>query len=140
MTESIVTGQCLCGSVRFEVELPSIWCAHCHCGMCRRAHGAAFVTWVGFSRDRVRVVAGDQLGRYQSSPPATRSFCRQCGSPLFFESERWADQIHVALASLDGPIDRPPAAHVFYSDRALWFEATDELPRRGGATGTEVLD
>ena len=36
-----VGGSCLCGAVRFEVTLPSKFCAHCHCGNCRKAHGAA---------------------------------------------------------------------------------------------------
>jgi hypothetical protein len=39
-------GACLCGAVQFELQLPATWVAHCHCTMCRRAHGAAFVTWV----------------------------------------------------------------------------------------------
>jgi hypothetical protein len=70
MSGDVVPGRCLCGAVRFEVELPSTWCAHCHCSMCRRAHGAGFVTWVGFERSRVRVLAGEELGQYRSSPPA----------------------------------------------------------------------
>ena len=37
-------GGCLCGDVRFTVDWPSKWIAHCHCSMCRRAHGAAYVT------------------------------------------------------------------------------------------------
>ena len=46
MNESTkVEGGCLCGAVRFSLELPSKWCAHCHCSMCRRAHGAGYVTW-----------------------------------------------------------------------------------------------
>ena len=40
-------GACLCGQVRFAIVPPTKWCAHCHCTMCRRAHGAAFVTWIG---------------------------------------------------------------------------------------------
>ena len=32
-----VQAGCLCGAVRFELQLPSKWCAHCHCSMCRRA-------------------------------------------------------------------------------------------------------
>ena len=140
MTATTVPGSCLCGAVSFEVELPSLWCAHCHCSMCRRAHGAPFVTWAGFPRDRVRVRAGEELASYRSSPPARRSFCRACGSPLFFESERWPGEIHVALAALHGAIDRAPGAHVFFSDRAPWLEVADALPRRGGASGIEPLE
>ncbi len=135
-----VRGGCLCGAVAFEIDLPTKWCAHCHCTMCRRAHGAPYVTWVGVPRDRFRLVEGETLVRYASSPPAKRSFCATCGSPLLFESTRWADEVHVARAAIPGAIDREPQAHVFFSDRADWVHISDALPRRGGATGTEPLD
>jgi hypothetical protein len=32
---------CLCGAVRGRIARPSRWVAHCHCSVCRRAHGAA---------------------------------------------------------------------------------------------------
>lgn len=44
--------QCLCGDLKLEATLPSKWVAHCHCSLCRRAHGAAFVTWVGMDESR----------------------------------------------------------------------------------------
>ena len=80
-------GRCLCGAVRFSVGLPPQWVAHCHCSMCRRAHGAGFVTWVGFDRAAFAIESGaEALSRYPSSAAATRSFCSRCGSMLFFES------------------------------------------------------
>ncbi|MGE5337814.1 MAG: GFA family protein, partial [Gemmatimonadota bacterium] len=48
-------GSCLCGAVGFEFELPPKWVAHCHCTQCQRAHGAAFVTWVGVDEALWRV-------------------------------------------------------------------------------------
>ncbi|MCC7540309.1 MAG: GFA family protein [Deltaproteobacteria bacterium] len=136
-----VPGGCLCGALRYRVTLPSLWCAFCHCGMCRKAHGASPVAWFGVPRDRFAWIASpdEHLGRYASSPGATRSFCRRCGSPLLFESERWADQVHVALATLDGTLDRPPSAHVFFDDRAGWATPTDDLPRLGGPDGTTPI-
>jgi hypothetical protein len=50
-----VRAGCLCGAVGVAAELPSLWMAHCHCSLCRRAHGAAFVTWVGFPSARCRL-------------------------------------------------------------------------------------
>ena len=139
-TTNDVDGACLCGAVRFAIELPTKWCAHCHCSMCRRAHGAAFVTWVGVAEAQFRITAGEgELASYRSSPPAQRQFCRVCGSPLLFRSARWPGEVHVAAASLLGPIDRAPAAHVFWSDRVAWLHVEDGLPRRGGATGVEPL-
>jgi len=130
----------LCGAVRFAVDLPTLFCAHCHCSMCRRAHGAGFVTWFGAPYESFRVTAGaDKLVRYASSDHATRSFCGTCGSSLFFESTQRPDQLDIVLANMDTAIDREPEFHVFTDVRADWVHVTDELPRLGGPTGYEPL-
>lgn len=121
-------GGCLCGAVRFSVTLPSKWCAHCHCRMCQRQHGAGYVTWVGFANDQFTLLSSEQdLRWHESSPGARRGFCSTCGSSLLFESKRWAGETHVALASLDGPIDRKPQAHVFYNSHVDWMPVDKSL-------------
>lgn len=131
MEPSTRRGSCLCGAIGFEVDLPSKWCAHCHCTMCRRAHGAAFVTWFGVESGHFRLTSGvDVLTRYASSPGATRSFCSRCGSSLFFESTRWPGEVHVVLANLDGELDRAPQAHVFWETHVAWAIPGDDLPRK----------
>lgn len=141
MTEkqgSSARGSCLCGGVRFELTLPSRFCSHCHCNNCRRAHGAAFVTWVGFDAGRVRIVAGeDRVRRYRTDTGATRTFCSHCGSTLFYEGPRWSGEIHVALGNVEDPIDREPSSHVYVDHRAPWWTIDDDLPRYGGDTGME---
>src|SRR5438876_8981815 len=138
MATSPVSGACLCGAVRFEIETPTLFSAHCHCSMCRRAHGAGFVTWIGVPYERFRVRAGeDRLVRYRSSDHGTRSFCGTCGSSLFCESTNHPDWIDVVLANLEGPIDRAPESHIFIDDRAAWVAIGDGLPRCGGPTGLE---
>lgn len=140
MESRTVSGACLCGAVRFTVELPTLFCAHCHCTMCQRAHGAGYVTWFGVPYARLRITGGEeQLVRYRSSDHGTRSFCRTCGSALFCESTRHPDYIDVVLANMQGAIDQPPGAHFFFDDRASWVCVGDELPRFGGSTGTEPL-
>ncbi|HVS14806.1 MAG TPA: GFA family protein [Thermoanaerobaculia bacterium] len=125
------SGGCSCGAVRFAAHAPSLWCAHCHCSMCRRAHGAAFVTWVGLAEERSRI--DDRRGAlrwHASSPGAERGFCSACGSPTFFRSQRWPGELHVPLAHFDTPIDRQPQLHVFWNTHAPWFPFQDDLPRK----------
>ena len=123
MPGEAVDGGCLCGAVRFRIRLPPKWCAHCHCTMCRRAHGAAFVTWVGSRTADFELLAGEvELHRYRSSPPATRGFCGRCGSMLFFESSRWPDEVHVTLASLDSDAGLAPTGHAYWDDRVHWAQ------------------
>lgn len=135
------TGGCLCGAVRFEVAGPTKWCSHCHCSLCRRAHGAAFVTWFGVDDASFRFTRGeDEVEWYASTPEARRGFCRRCGSTMFFRSERWAGETHIALAQMDGAIDRRPSAHVFFDSHVDWVVLGDDLRRRGGPSGTDPID
>lgn len=140
MPDKQVPGSCFCGVVQFTIELPTLFCGHCHCSMCRRPHGAAYVTWTAVPPDRLKVIAGEeQIIRFESSPPqAVRSFCSICGSHLFCQGDE--DVVDIALAALHGPIDRLPEAHYYYDSRADWVEVNDDLPRLGGANGIQPLD
>src|ERR1700736_6158412 len=86
----IASGQCLCGKVAFEIDVPARWAWHDHSAVSRRAHGAAYATYVGSWRKRFRVVKGETLiTRYEDAATKTaRSFCASCGTPLFYERAR----------------------------------------------------
>jgi len=129
LTPRKVEGGCFCSAVRFAIELPSKWCAHCHCSMCRRIHGAGYVTWVGVDSSRFRLLADGRLRWYESSPGARRGFCTTCGSSMLFESIRWSGETHVALACLDEAIDRRPEAHAFYEAHVDWMPVDESLPK-----------
>ena len=140
MANTRVPGACLCGAVRFSIEPPTQFCGHCHCSMCRRNHGAGYVTWLALPRARFVLESGEkELTRYASSDHGTRSFCRRCGSSLFCETTHDPDRIDIVLANMQGPIDRRPEMHIFFDDRADWVFVDDGLPRLGGATGLEPM-
>jgi len=133
-----VKGSCACGTVRWEATPPSKFVAHCHCDHCRKAHGAAFVTYAGFPDGRFRWTAGEQaLTRWSTPTEAERTFCSQCGTTLTYRGPRWPEDVHVAVGTFDEPPDREPAAHVYVDHGVSWFTIADELPQRGGATGME---
>jgi hypothetical protein len=115
-------GRCHCGAVRFVARFPSRFSAHCHCESCRRAHGAAFVTWVGFPSPQVDIEEGASLLKaHESSPGTKRSFCTVCGTKVFFSSERWPGETHVTLAAFDDPVDREPSGHAFADEHVAWL-------------------
>lgn len=129
-----MAGGCLCGALRFTIAGASKWCAHCHCSLCRRAHGAAFVTWLGCDEDSVAIDdGGGTLRWYESSPGAERGFCARCGSTVLFRSRRWPDELHLTCASLDGAADRAPQAHVYWDSHVDWSDLERNLPRRDGS-------
>lgn len=131
MKQDKAYGECLCGAVKFSFPFPSIWVAHCHCTMCRRAHGAAFVTWVGAKAETCTITDPENLLRwYQSSPEAERGFCSRCGSSLFFRSEKWPGELHIARANFSSDLDREPQAHAYFDTHIDWLEINDALPKK----------
>jgi hypothetical protein len=125
-----LAGGCLCGAVRYAVGTPTLFNAHCHCDWCRRAHGAAFVTWVGAAESRFRLLAGeDRLRWYSSSAQSRRGFCTNCGTTLFFASTLCPGEVHVTRASFDSEVDREPQLHCFWDQHVGWVEMGDDLPR-----------
>ena len=121
-------GGCLCGALRYEFEAPPKWVGYCHCQSCRRNTGAPVAAFVGLLRGKFRYVKGTPV-RFESSPQTWRSFCGQCGSPITYESSRWADEVHVNMGTLDAPGDFAPTFHVHVAERVSWFETADSLPR-----------
>src|SRR5436309_13922987 len=85
-----VSGHCLCGAVELEIDYPAFWAWHDHSAASRRAHGAAYATYVGTWRKRFRITAGEgEIARYEDKATgAARSFCSRCGSPLIYERAR----------------------------------------------------
>ena len=115
------SGSCLCGAVTFQVDLPAKWVAHCHCTRCQRAHGAAFVTWVG-------VDATSSLRWHVSEQGGRRGFCPTYGSPMFFKSDRWPGELHIARALFVEPIDQEPQVHGDFDTHVSWVMLGDKLP------------
>jgi hypothetical protein len=106
--------------------------------MCRRNHGAGFVTWFAVPAKQLTIQSGSELiARYESSEQGSRSFCRNCGSSLFCASSRYPDRIDIALGSMNDAIDRDPQLHAYFDSHVPWAPVSDQLPRLGGETGLE---
>jgi len=117
-------GGCLCGSVRYRAIGEPKWVAYCHCTSCRRATGAPVSAYAGFARRHFAYVAGKPR-RFRSSPGVVRSFCADCGTPLTYEGERWPDEIHIHLGTLDRPARLVPEHHAFREERLPWLPLGD---------------
>jgi hypothetical protein len=121
----MITGKCLCGKVRYEINGRLGPVVYCHCSMCRRATGSAFATNASVRTNEFRVVAGSELiSEYESSPSNIRAFCSRCGSPLYC---RWFGLARIRLGTVDGDPGECPIAHVWARSKAPWHEITDSL-------------
>jgi len=131
MSDQDGKGGCFCGGIKFTFKNPVTSIGHCHCTICQKIHGAAFVTWASVFKKNVKIVdANGLLNWFDSSEKAQRGFCRQCGSHLFFQPKNNPDEIHIALAVISTKIRQKPQLHGCYDKAVDWFRVEDTLPKK----------
>jgi hypothetical protein len=134
MMSETYRGSCLCGAVRYEISGPIDSVTHCHCTMCRKAHGAAFATYATVKQERHRFVQGrETLRDYRSSNSVTRTFCSNCGSPMTWSDPvRFVGNMSFPLGSLDTPYVPPKQQHIYVASKAPWHVIGDDWPQSAG--------
>ena len=133
-------GACVCGAVRFEIDVPAVWAWHDHGAASRHAQGSAYVTYVGSWKSRFRMLAGeDFLSRYEDPEAGTiRSFCGRCGTPLFYERPRSPKMINIPRALFVSRTGREPRYHVNLPDSPDWAYRQEPLGPLTGYPGVLV--
>ena len=133
------TARCLCGTVRFEIETgPEPEVGACHCGMCQKWAGSAGVA-LTVTPGTMVIEGEDNIGHYTSSDWAKRTFCRTCGSSLYYELTAPGPQQGTRYL-LVGLIDDPTGLHlnleIFHDRRSGVFTYADETKKM---TEAEVM-
>lgn len=131
MKSPVYRGSCLCGNVRYEVASEIEAVSHCHCSMCRKAHGAAFGTYGSVRLQKHAFTEGAALIReYRSSEAVTRMFCSVCGSPLAWHSEgEFSAWISFPLSTLDTACIPSKQRHIHVASKAPWHVICDGWPQ-----------
>ena len=119
----MLEGSCLCGAVKYRIDHTVEEVTHCHCGMCRKQHGAAFATYASVPRDDLSYLSGlDVLSAYHSSGRVVRKFCAICGSSIeWIGGEAFADWVSIAVALLDTPFEPARSKQVHLDSRVSWY-------------------
>jgi hypothetical protein len=127
-------GQCVCGAVVLEIDVPAIWAWHDHSAASRHAQGSAYATYVGSWKSRFRILSGaDGLTRYEDAETGTaRSFCRRCGTPVMYERPRSPKIVNIPRALFSERTGRDTRYHMFMHERADWTWSGEPLvPLKG---------
>ncbi|CAE7340591.1 NEK1 [Symbiodinium sp. CCMP2592] len=122
---------CLCGAVRLRLQEPPIRLMHCHCSMCRRQGGGAFMTWAAYPDLAIEVLQGRRaLRRFNSSDFASRTFCPKCGSTIALNYHGQLGTTWLAAGMIDGDIGCCPDSHIMLNYKAPWFDLTEHVLHR----------
>lgn len=132
----MITGRCLCGSVRYRITGAPLGMYHCHCAQCRRANGASFATNVLVQSESFELTSGeDAVASYESSPGKRRHFCSRCGSPLFSADGATPQLRSIRSGTLDADPGLRPTSHFHVGSKAPWTEILDDLPQQTRGPG-----
>lgn len=121
-------GQCLCGSVRWRYDGEFHALTHCHCSLCRKAHGTGFATYAMGARASFTWEAGEEFRvQRESSPGFVRAFCARCGSVV--PNTSLGEWVAAPAGGFIDELGLTPTAHIFVASRAPWVFLDDDLPR-----------
>ena len=132
---SPITGRCLCGNVTYRADAEPVVQAVCHCTDCQRQTGNPFSVIVAVPREALQV-EGDSIASYSTigsdhGGATERSFCSNCGSPLFSIAAVMPEMAFVKAGSLDDSSWVQPAVEAWTQSAQPW------APRFGGTAQLE---
>ena len=111
--ETIYRGGCRCGAIRFEARGEPLKVGLCHCADCRRETGSTFLYYGDWPSERFA-----STGDYATFEG--RSFCRECGAPVFHLGDGGAE---IVLGALDtAPAGFVPTREGWIKRREPWLQ------------------
>ena len=126
----MLTGSCLCGGVRYEIDGTLGAVTNCHCSLCRKMSGSAFASGTTIAAASFRFIAGQELLKeWRSSPGNHRVFCGRCGSPILKRKDKNPEHIRFRPGTLDSDPGVRVSKHLHVSSKAPWVEIKDDLPQ-----------
>jgi hypothetical protein len=126
-----LTGGCLCGGVRYEIDQPLTGAGYCHCKRCQRRTGTAASLNASIVPGTMQIVQGQELVRaYEPDGGWPKAFCSACGSALWSVNPENPDVKGVRLGTFDEDPGIRPQWHQFVTYAASWEPIPDDgLPR-----------
>jgi hypothetical protein len=125
-----LTGGCLCGGVRYEIDKPLVSASYCHCTRCQRRTGGGSSAQARVADGSLRIVSGTELvAEWVPDKGFAKCFCSACGGALWSRHPS-GEPMSVRLGTLDGDPGIRPQWHQFVAYASAWEPVPDDgLPR-----------
>jgi hypothetical protein len=124
------SGGCVCGSIRYVCARAPVAMLNCHCRDCQRSSGAAFASGFIVKVSDVEITGTPRTYsvRAGSGSLATRSFCPDCGAPLFTRGEAAPEFMSIRFPTLDSAAEFRPMLDIWTSSAQPWVCLSQEIP------------
>jgi hypothetical protein len=126
-----LTGGCMCGAVRYEVDAPLEVAYYCHCTRCQRRTGGSASISARVEPGSFRIGRGEELvSVFQPDRGFAKAFCSACGSALYSQSPDDPGIVSVRMGSFDTDPGVRPSYRQFVAYAPAWEPIPDDgLPR-----------
>ncbi len=100
-----LTGQCHCGSIKYEVKGSIIKSSYCDCRGCQKATGTLKAPFVTILRNNFKITTGNPT-EFQAKSGVKCDchgvwhFCPNCGTQLFWKGNK-GDKLDIFVGTLD---------------------------------------
>jgi hypothetical protein len=130
----LITGGCLCGTVRYRIAAAPIVTRVCWCRLCQYLGAGSGTVNTCFPTEAVSIEGAltDFQSVADSGSKMHRRFCRVCGTPLFSEAETRPHLIFVRAGTLDDPNLAQPAVTIWTAQAPTWACIDSSLPSIAG--------
>ena len=124
------SGGCACGSIRYVCARAPVAMLNCHCRDCQLSSGAPFASGLIVQLSDVEISGTPKTYsvRAGSGSLATRSFCSDCGTPLFTRGEIAPKFMSIRFPTLDSPSEFQPMLDIWTSSAQPWVCLSKEIP------------
>jgi hypothetical protein len=132
---------CNCGQLRVTVVGPDPErISLCHCNLCQKQSGSAFLIQARFPREQVTIEGKSSVWKISAkeaqalpyktcaSQGAKFYFCPKCGSTVHYTSDADAARIGVKIGTFTDPTFPPPKISGFESYGHPWAMKAADLP------------
>jgi len=115
----LITGECFCGNIRYELRGKLRDARSCHCSRCRKAFSAQASAYALVNAKEFTWLQGQELlTSYVGKHGFGLQFCSQCGSTL---SGIYQGEVHgVTLGCVNGNPDVEIGRHIYVDSKANW--------------------
>lgn len=119
-------GGCLCGTIRYRIQGPSLFETQCCCRDCQLATGTGHTTIVGVLRSQLDVNGEPKVytNTGESGGTVSRHFCAECGGRLYTSGSLPGEVVMIQAGSLDDPNVVTPQ-NVIYGKEAVQWDCFD---------------
>ena len=124
----MMTGECFCGSVKYQINGKLKDAKSCHCSRCRKAFNAQASAAAFVDPNDFQWTSGQALlTTYTGVHGYGIQFCRVCGSTLCTVYQN--EVLQVTLGCLNDDPDIEPIQHIFVASKAKWEVIPKGVPQ-----------